>query len=68
LPEGGCTRTQEPGLPWKHLLRAQKHVLGKPKKKTQKVQQKLTAGIAVFSQLCVSRRSLQPLGHLFQTR
>jgi hypothetical protein len=38
------------------------------KKKTQKVQQKLTAGIAVFSQLCVSRRSLQPLGHLFQTR
>jgi hypothetical protein len=38
------------------------------KKKPQKVQQKLTAGIAVFSQLCVSRRSLQPLGHLFQTR
>jgi tellurite resistance-related uncharacterized protein len=38
------------------------------KKKPQEVQQKLTTRIAVFSQLCVSRRSLQPLGHLFQTR
>jgi hypothetical protein len=36
--------------------------------KKQEVQQKLTTRIAVFSQLCVSRRSLQPLGHLFQTR